>query len=170
MRWVGALTAAGLALTGCGTDDKTTTAPTTAQAAAPWDACSIPDTLIRQAGLDPATKNTSPTGAQWQGAKDCGWQGKEAGVTVVSNNTGSLEQVRNKYGNRDFVTVSVDGRTGMQYHDGSDTDDSCVLVFAVRTGGLVGFLILRNPLSKDRTPACEQLRPIASMLVPAFPA
>lgn len=158
------------ALSAAGCSSQTTgspTTPTTTAAPPLWDACSLPDNLLNAAGLSPASKdqNAHP----YSGETSCDWSGTAYGVTVIADNTMTLQYIRTKYGNRDFTDVTVAGRPGLQYHDNSDTVHSCDLALPVKTGGVVAFLIQNNAPDVPGEP-CAQVRSVAAALMPALPA
>jgi hypothetical protein len=164
---VGAACVVALAATGCSSSTTTSTPATTTTVAVPlWDACSLPDNLIGAAGLTPATKrNMDP----YSGETSCDWTGPAYGVTVIADNTMTLQQIHTKYGNNGFVDVTVAGRPGLQYYDNYDRRNSCSLAFPVKTGGVVALLLL-NVTAETPGEPCAQVRGVAAALMPALPA
>jgi hypothetical protein len=148
---------------GSGQAASTSAAATTTKAPL-WDACSVPDSLIKAAGLRPETKEPDNG---FSNSTACGWIANGFGLSIVSDNTMTLDNVRNKYGNHDFVDVTVAGRPALQYSDDPGNTD-CDLAFTVRTGGLVAILFGKDDPTIPGTP-CSLATNAATALMSALP-
>ncbi|MET7772127.1 DUF3558 family protein [Nocardia sp. NPDC005366] len=159
-----------VALAGCGA--ATTEASSSSTAGPSWDPCAeLPDTLIREVGLDPATERRDiaiAPGPRWAG---CGWSGATTALRVFSADRDAARDVRDAPGAHEFADVTVAGRDGVQYRpDYADAAVDCALAFTTAGGGQVRLrLDVRPDPAAVAPPACELLARTATVLVPALP-
>lgn len=172
MQTAALLTAVAIAATGCSHSDHSasptdTSASASAAMAQLWDPCTLPDSVITQAGLDPSTKAVplqSPQG------KTCGWDGSEASISIVASLEGSIAKVRVTSENRDFKDVTFGDRHGLSFHQGTESDTKDIeMVFPRRGSGLIFITVGQSPLAVNARPAEMLAQRIGSALVPALP-
>lgn len=168
VRVAGLIAIAGLLASGCtshSSNHNTTTSPTYAQ---PFDVCSLPENVLRQAGLDPATKHPeSPANHSIA----CQWHSDDVGVVINANTSLTVQDLRNEPGNTDFSDVTIAGRSGQQFNDTPDPiTKTCSLAFPISSGGVVVFLGDKPSLTHSSRPACELVQSVAAVVLPALPA
>ncbi|WP_157533677.1 DUF3558 family protein [Nocardia otitidiscaviarum] len=144
-----------------------------------WDPCSIPESAVTQAGLDPTSKESSP-GVHEESAR-CEWAGQ--GFSLVLESEARLFR-SDIYGHPDwrtgFTPVVVGGRTAVFVDSVSHGDTGCMLAFdvpqGVRWGGTVGIVAMEAWASRPsysggmgRPALCDALHRVADVLVPHLP-
>ncbi|WP_025346614.1 DUF3558 domain-containing protein [Nocardia nova] len=141
-------------------------AGTSAAAAPLWDPCTqIPDDVLQQAGVDPATKESGIAGVHQSGWEICNWRGRTYHLNVLSTGR-APEEIENKDGNVDFRDVTIAGRQGRQFRTGED--GTCDVVFPATQGSLQ--LTLVNFLSADNLEdPCQVLERVGAPVVPVLP-
>ncbi|WP_167471872.1 DUF3558 domain-containing protein [Nocardia arthritidis] len=172
-----ALTGVLLLASGCGPDKQGQPAPTTvdtsAATAALWDPCTqIPDQLLRQIGVDPATKKSDILDVPEPGWKICDWHDSELphnfNVGVLST-IHTVDEFKAKKANTDFANVSVQGRSGFTYRDTSaDKSESCYLALPTAHGA-VEISAFDVSAKGKQIPPCERAKAAAEILAPVLP-
>ncbi|MEV0296890.1 DUF3558 family protein [Nocardia sp. NPDC050710] len=149
------------------------TEPAASNAGAPsWDPCTrISDGLIREAGLDPATKRRDTAispGPQWAG---CGWSSATTALRIFSADKAAVQEVRDLPGAHEFTDITIAGRDALRYRpDFADPTVDCALVFATANGGQVRLRFDSRPdPAADPPAACDLLVETATVLIPALP-
>ncbi|OZC55421.1 DUF3558 domain-containing protein [Rhodococcus sp. 14-2470-1a] len=169
------LTAISVALlVGCSTDitgDAIADSPTDQT----FDPCTIPDSTITAAGLDPASKDSmADKGYTTPGWTICGWEGPAGdpwySFTVYFSETHTLEDVRGNPQNSDFSDVSIAGRTAVVYKvDIVDESDTCDVAFDTASG-VATFTVLTLEAGIARSDVCDIAENHVRDVAMAFPA
>ncbi len=152
---------------GCSsTTDGAATSTTSDAAAAVWDPCTqIPDSALTAAQVDPSTKDSGIAGVHQHGWEICGWKGSKYAITVYSTGK-SASEVANKTGNTGQQSVTIAGRSGTEFRQGSDTE--CDVVFGAQQGAVqlqvIGRLAEDHPIDP-----CQTVASVGESLVPVFP-
>lgn len=153
--------------TACGgTTDGT---PTTATPAALWNPCTqIPDQVLRDAGVDPATEESGIGGVHQSGWEICSWNAPEFSLAVFS--TGRVvAEFEQKSGNVEFRDITISGRQGRQFKvEGASKHLMCDAVFPAAQG-VVQLNILNHPALDDLEDPCAVLSRVGETVVPLFP-
>ncbi|WP_431957159.1 DUF3558 domain-containing protein [Nocardia lijiangensis] len=120
-----------------GSTEGTATTSTSAAQAALWNPCTeLPDDLLRQIGVRPATEESGIAGVHQSGWEICTWAAPKYFLTVFSTSHTTAE-VRNKPGNVMFDDVEVADRVATQYRvQGASMDLTCDLLFEARQGAV----------------------------------
>lgn len=149
-----------------------TAAPTTSADpdAGLWDPCSLPDSAISGAGLDPATKVPDVAGVDFDGWKVCSWQSSAKWYDLgVFSGTPTLQEVRSR---DDFVNLTdhtVGNRAGVQFLDaGDDLGLNCSIAVETPEGSVMFYLTTRYSIGKQGDP-CTEVRQHADALGPYLP-
>ncbi|MGV9582053.1 DUF3558 domain-containing protein [Nocardia farcinica] len=152
-----------------GTTSGTATTSTSSPQAAIWNPCTqIPDDLLRQLGVDPATEEIGVAGQRQSGWEICGWKGATHYLTVFSTGR-TVQEIREKPGNVDFTEVSVGGRAGVRYRvEGASKKLTCDIAFAAAQGS-ISVMISNNPVADSPEDPCQIAQRSAAQLVPLFP-
>jgi hypothetical protein len=166
-----------LAAAGCSSSGGSTS-ETTHNNTPIFDPCTqISDDILRQAGLDPSSKDKDVAGVHYKGWDLCGWKPvnfdiwgvTSYGVTVYSTNGESLEQVRNDSFNNHFADVTVAGHNALQFHSGgTDPALDCDVAFATSVNGVIDVSIDRNEAGSYNEPVCATTNRMATLLLPSF--
>ncbi|MFF0501617.1 DUF3558 domain-containing protein [Nocardia aobensis] len=167
---IAAVCAAAAFLAGCSsTTSGSPASPTTDKAAELWDPCTISDTTMQAAGMNPASKQNGIAGVGQHGWKICSWRGERFGLTVYSTAKG-VDYFKAKPENTDFQPVTVAGRSGEQFRvNGTTRDLKCDMVFPDKQG-VVQVTLLGWPSDYDQiTDACGELTQAAAKLLPQMP-
>ncbi|WP_245668686.1 DUF3558 domain-containing protein [Nocardia xishanensis] len=158
------------AVAGCeGATEGTPTTSTSAAQVALWNPCTeVPDGLLRQIGVDPATEESGVAGVPQSGWEICSWNAAKYHVTVFSTKRTS-EEIRNKPGNVEFQDVQIAGRDGTQYRvEGASKRLTCDIVFPALQGAF-SVKVGNNPADDHPDDPCSLANRAATMLVPRFP-
>ncbi len=182
-RWkvLPAVAVVGVLVGGCGGDEPGETAqPGTTAVTAPtssadpdaglWDPCTLPDSALSAAGINPATKKQDVAGVDFEGWKVCGW--KDAANTYnfsAASTTHSLSEARSRSDYTDFVDTTVGGRKALQSRPaGSAHDLTCYISIEVG-GGVVEFDVANRASVKTAGDPCAEVRRLAEAFVPFVP-
>ncbi|PSR62443.1 DUF3558 domain-containing protein [Nocardia nova] len=190
-RWM--ISAAGVALSigmllgsaGCSgksdsaSGEKSSTTTLSASSASPkpasntaWNPCSIPDSDIAAAGLNPARRvgDTSKYGTKFPGWDICGWMSDSwYGLNLYSTNSHTFDEVIHNTTNfADPRTVSVGGRSAVML-DPLYVPQGCTLVFNASSGP-VQFELGPKASADQAGDACVEVTRIAAALVKDLPA
>ncbi|MBF6468898.1 DUF3558 domain-containing protein [Nocardia beijingensis] len=175
---VAALAGVVLVSSGCesgtnGTATPSTVTDTSAATAALWDPCTqVTDQILRQVGVDPATKKSGVVGIEEPGFKVCGWNDPAHPWNYslgVWSTIHTVETFRNKTDNVDFTAVTINGRSGFTFRDQRyDLDEACDLIFPTSFGAVE--VTIFNVSAKGRqVPPCERASTAAKVLLPVLP-
>ncbi|MEV6280096.1 DUF3558 domain-containing protein [Nocardia sp. NPDC051832] len=171
---VAALTGVVLLASGCNskTDGKPepTTTDTSAATTVLWDPCTqISDQVLRQVGVDPATKTSGAAGVEEPGWKICTWNNDDFNLVVFSTFR-TVDEFKKKSENVDFVDTTVGGRSGMRYRQVDDKDDRiCDLIFPAKQGSF-DVMVSNRISSKNKVAPCLRASTAAEALVPLLPS
>ncbi|MFI2478226.1 DUF3558 domain-containing protein [Nocardia xishanensis] len=159
------------AVAGCeGATEGTPATSTSAAQVALWNPCTeVPDGLLRQLSVDPATEESGVAGVPQSGWEICKWSGQKYFLTVYSTER-TLREVRDKPGNVELSDVQIGTRGGTEYRvEGASKDRNCDIVFSAQQGAVS--LRIGNRLS-DANPQdpCVLAQQAAEVLVPIFPS
>lgn len=171
-----------LTVSGCGAATDGSAAPVTttdavAATEALWDPCTqISDDVLRQVGVDPATRDNTISGVEnVEGWKLCSWKDKlvrENYALGVWSTTHTIEESKKDENNVAFSDISVGGRDGVQFRRAYDKEDEvCYLSFPA-SGQSVEISIYKAYSTmelEDNRPPCEIAAAAADVLVPLFP-
>ncbi|MFD9551333.1 DUF3558 domain-containing protein [Nocardia salmonicida] len=159
-----------VALTGCSTavDGQPEASGTPLTKEQLFDPCTVPDSVLQAAGLDPASKDDNPFSvarAEWKG---CGWRG-DGHFIYLKSTTYTLDEIRaNKYFH-DFQEVTVGGRKGLQYLLGERTPpNQCEITFDT-SKGRVAITATKFIDSKSSTDPCAFVNNAAPKFVEVLP-
>ncbi|WP_231569511.1 DUF3558 domain-containing protein [Prescottella defluvii] len=98
----------------------------------------IPDQVLVELGLDPATESPDIVGVKQPGWKICKWQGAgEVPALSVFATKFTLDDVRQNQRNTEFMPVEVGGRQGFTYRESADRDRRNCDVAMASGGGVV---------------------------------
>lgn len=167
-----AIVLAGLAVVGAaGCEEGTSTSKGTTTTAKPvlWNPCTeIPDALLTEVGVDPATEEKGVAGVPQSGWEICGWEGSNYSLTVYTTSK-KVEEFEQKPGNVDFRDVTIAGRSGREFRvAGASKHLDCDVVFP-SSQGVVQLQVLGSPLIDDLEDPCATLAAVGEVLVPTFP-
>ncbi|MFF2086883.1 DUF3558 domain-containing protein [Nocardia sp. NPDC058176] len=102
-----------------------------------FDPCTVPDSALEAAGLDPASKNDnlfSVPRAAWKG---CAWRADSYYISLIST-TYTMDEVRANDRHHGFKDVSVGDRTAVQYYVGNETAPvECDITFETGQGRIM---------------------------------
>jgi hypothetical protein len=157
---------------GCSTDTEGAAEPVDQAAAdaALWDPCTIPDDVVVQLGLDPATKQTDSESVHFPGFMVCSWDADWYDLDVYST-AHTLDDVRANPHYRDFRDVTVGGRSAVLFRDeqGTEQRPSCDVAFDAAQGAV--FITVNTSALVDgpREDPCATANRNAAVLVPLLP-
>ncbi|MFE3546007.1 DUF3558 domain-containing protein [Nocardia sp. NPDC059177] len=84
-----------------------------------FDPCSVPESALIAAGLDPASKDDnlfSVPRAEWKG---CGWRADGYFINFMST-VYTMDEIRGNDRYHDFKEISVSGRSALQFYIGRE--------------------------------------------------
>ncbi|MEV4154129.1 DUF3558 domain-containing protein [Nocardia salmonicida] len=125
-----------LALAGCSTavDGQPEASGTPLTKEQLFDPCTVSDSVLQAAGLDPASKDDKPFSvdrAEWKG---CGWRG-DGHFIYFSSTIYTMQQIRANDYFHDFKEVNVGDRAALQYLLGTRTPpNQCEIAFDTSQG------------------------------------
>ncbi|WP_280244863.1 DUF3558 domain-containing protein [Nocardia abscessus] len=174
---VAALAGVVLVASGCesgtnGTATPSTTTDTSAATAALWDPCTqVPDEQLQRIGVVSSTKKSGIAGVEQPGWKVCSWHDAASQWNYslgVWSTIYSIDDLRKKPGNVDFVSINVRGRDGFRFRNTSDVEgEDCDLAFPAGQGALQ--ITVFNTSPKGNVAPCDRAMNAAEVLVPTFP-
>jgi hypothetical protein len=149
-----------------------TTTDTSAATAALWDPCTqVSDQQLQQIGVVSSTKKSGVAGVEEPGWKVCSWHDASSQWNYslgVWSTVYSVDDLRKKPDNVDFVRINVNGRDGFRFRNTSDTDgEDCDLAFPASQGALQ--ITVFNTSPKSAVTPCDRATSAAEVLVPGFP-
>ncbi|MFD3463471.1 DUF3558 domain-containing protein [Nocardia fluminea] len=99
-----------------------------------FDPCTVSDSVLQAAGLDPASKDDNPFSvprAEWKG---CAWRG-DGHFIGMNSTTYTMQEFRANDYFHDFKDINVQGRPAMQYLLGTRTPaNQCGIIFDTSQG------------------------------------
>ena len=146
---------------------------TSPPAVALWDPCTIGNSTLQAARLDPSTRDTTIAGAEdVEGWELCSWKDQahlpnySLGVWATTH---SLDEVKSNEVNTGFTDVTVAGRPAVQHGvRGGAAERTCYLRFP--TDGQVFSVSASKMISTDDPqPPCDIATEAAEVIVPEFP-
>ncbi|MEV2220427.1 DUF3558 domain-containing protein [Nocardia vinacea] len=168
------LVATGCATTNGGTATPATTTDKAKATAALWDPCTqISDSILRDVGVDPSTRNNTISGVEnVEGWKLCSWndQPDRANYNLgVWSTIYTIEDVKGDENNIGFTNISIAGRSGVEFRKAHDRDGGeCYLAFP-SNGQTVEISIYKTTLTKDDRTSCVIASAAAEKLMPTLP-
>ncbi|WP_084461011.1 DUF3558 domain-containing protein [Nocardia kruczakiae] len=161
---------------GCSSSTSGTASPETSDpkvaTAALWDPCTqVTDDVLRQAGMDPATRAVNIGGVPVDGWKLCSWHDNPDYYYTLGvwSSIFTIDDLKKKSDNIDFQEVTVAGRKGFQYRTASDKNGTnCYVAFPGSRGTFE--VSMYNMSSRAAEPPCSHAISAASALVPLFPS
>lgn len=162
--------------TGCSSSTSGTASPETSDpkgaTAALWDPCTqVTDDVLRQAGMDPATKTTNIGGVAVDGWKLCSWHDNPDYYYTLGvwSSLFTIEDLKKKPDNVDFQAVTAGGRNGFQYRTASDKNGTnCYVAFPASQGTFE--VSIYNMSSRAAEAPCSHAVSAAAAIVPLFPS
>lgn len=102
-----------------------------------FDPCKdIPDSVLEEVGLDPATEEVDIAGVEQPGWRICSWTQSEYYVIVFSGEN-SLDDAKANASFTGFETLLIGGRPALRFHSASDPDiDRCYVGLDVSLGSI----------------------------------
>ncbi len=129
-----------------------------------FDPCKdIPDSVLEEVGLDPATEEVDIAGVEQPGWRICSWTGTWFFVSVLSNRYTQIEVTRNpEYA--EFVEMTIGDRAGIRFQRGSDAAaDGCYVAFAATQGSVWVNVEAKAGVTHQES-ACELVSDVAEHL------
>ncbi|WP_037161429.1 DUF3558 domain-containing protein [Rhodococcoides fascians] len=169
------LTAISVALlVGCSTDI-TGSAVADSPTDQTFDPCTIPDTTITAAGLDPASKDSmADKGYTTPGWTICGWEGPAGepwySISVYASPTHTIEEVREDSRYLNMLEIEVADRSAVRYESTvAPRGEICDLAFATNSG-LIKVSALKNGSSDTTGDLCAIVSDHTERLSSAIPS
>ncbi|WP_431968082.1 DUF3558 domain-containing protein [Nocardia sp. bgisy134] len=158
----------GVAACGGSTEGAATTSTSAAQAAL-WNPCTeVPDDLLRQIGVDPATEEKGLAGVDQSGWEICTWAAPKYYLTIFSSDR-TEQEIRNKPGNVDFEEIQIAGRGGLRYRvEGAGKALDCDTAFSAQQGS-ISVKVGNKPSQNGHVDPCALSARAAEYLVSEFP-
>lgn len=134
-----------------------------------FDPCKdIPDSVLEEVGLDPATEEAGAAGVEQPGWNICGWSGSWYFLTVYSSSY-TVDDVRRNPDFRGFEELNVGGRRGIEYQRVDDEDNNgCYLAFSVEHGS-IWFNVERKLSEARQESSCVVVQRLSVNLEPTLP-
>ncbi|WP_194289760.1 DUF3558 domain-containing protein [Nocardia macrotermitis] len=138
-----------LSVAGCNkTSGSETAAPTTLADAQLWDPCSLSDSAVKAAGVNPSSKDTNAFGAPQAGWKGCVWR-NDTYVLSVYSTSHTIDEVRSNTNFKNIHDVDVSGRQALSY---TEQGEDCGVDFPTSKGVVE---IIARKLGTAATPVDE---------------
>ncbi|MDE1669124.1 DUF3558 domain-containing protein [Nocardia gipuzkoensis] len=155
-----------------GTATPSTTTDISAATAALWDPCTqVSDQQLQRIGVVPSTRRSGIAGVEEPGWKVCSWHDAASQWNYslgVWSTIYSIDDLRKKPENVDFVGINVGGRDGFRFRNTSDVSgEDCDLAFPAGQGALQVTVFNASP--KSSVAPCDRAVSAAEVLVPTFP-
>ncbi|MEV6359918.1 DUF3558 domain-containing protein [Nocardia asteroides] len=169
-------------IAGCGDTEPITAQPSsTTAAAAPtnadpaaglWDPCTLPDSELSAAGLNPSTVKKDVAGVAFEDWKVCSWQDSGKQYTFTMFATGhTLNEVKQRADYGEFVDTSVGTRPAVQYRTAGSSHDYSCSIAAQAPFGFIDFDVLVRHSARTTAPEpCAEVRRLAESLAVSVPA
>jgi hypothetical protein len=168
-----------LAVTGCdtiagGPVTPETTTDAVAATEALWDPCTqISDDVLRQVGVDPATRDNTISGVEnVKGWKLCSWHNKKSRwdyTLGVWSTTHTVEDLKGDANNVDFTNITVSGRPGTQFRKAHDAHNSVCYFGFPFSAGTIEISVFGSAASDADLDPCQTASTAAETLVHQFP-
>lgn len=183
-RWkvLPAIAVVGVLVGGCGGDEPSETAqPGTTAVTAPtssadpdaglWDPCTLPDSALSAAGINPTTKEKDVAGVKFEGWKVCSWldDTKKAYSFTVSATDHTLDEARARTDYTDFVETTVGSRPALQSRPAGTSRDGCFLSVQA-PDGLIEFHVRVRQSARDTVEPCNETQRLATNLADYLPS
>lgn len=136
-----------------------------------WDPCTLSDSTVQAAGLDPTTRDTTIAGAEnVEGWELCSWKDSPPNYTLgVWATTHGLDEVKSNEVNTGFTDVTVAGRSAVQHGvRGGAAERTCYLEFPAASGVYAVSTYKRVSTDDPRDP-CDIATGAAEVIAPEFP-
>ncbi|ONM48971.1 hypothetical protein B0T44_03985 [Nocardia donostiensis] len=137
-------------------------ATTTAQQAALWDPCALPETATDKTGLDASSKKTGIAGVDFTeaGWKVCSWRSEARWYTLaIMSGAPTLDEVKNRPDFTGFAPRSIDSREAVQYKSVGDTDGhKCGIAVELSQGVVLFDVQVRYSVGRQGDPCAEAER------------
>ncbi len=176
-----AIAVVGVLVAGCGGEEPTKTAqPGTTAVTAPtssadpsaglWDPCTLPDSALSAAGLNPSTKEKDIAGVAFEDWKVCGWQDANKTYTFTAASTNhTLDEARSRTDYTDYVDTTVGSMKALQSRPtGASNDLACYLSIEV-PGGMVDFSVGNRVSAKNAGDPCSEVRRLSETFASYLP-
>ncbi|MGW4354409.1 hypothetical protein ACWELJ_20225 [Nocardia sp. NPDC004582] len=155
----------------------TTSPPTEEPPITSWDPCTIPDSSITAAGLDPASKKVGGYGSLVNGWNACQWHKDDFDFSISAGSDRFLYAYFYPGHDTRFRPIGIGGRVGLSLPSESYSEHSCNLAFDApqgeRAGAPVGAVEMVVSSWSDRRYSrdelCDKLFGIAGSLVAQLP-
>ncbi|MFF5031664.1 DUF3558 domain-containing protein [Nocardia salmonicida] len=99
-----------------------------------FDPCTVPDSVLLAAGLNPSSKDDNPFSVPRKEWKGCGWRG-DGHFIYLSSTTHTLQEIRANDYFHDFQDIKVGDRAAVQYLLGTRTPpNQCEIAFDTSKG------------------------------------
>lgn len=138
-----------------------------------WDPCTLSDSTLQAAALDPSTRDTTIAGAEnVEGWELCSWKDRATPPNYsigVWATTRSLDELKSNEINTGFTDVTVAGRQAVQHGvKGGAAERTCYLRFP--TEGQVFSVSASKAISTDDPqPPCDIATAAAEIIASEFP-
>ncbi|WP_232816908.1 DUF3558 domain-containing protein [Rhodococcus sp. H-CA8f] len=102
-----------------------------------FDPCKdIPDSVLEEVGLDPATEEVDIEGIEQPGWKICSWTESWYYVVLFSNRF-TIDEVKENPDYTGFQEIALDARSGVRYHRVSDDEiGKCYVAVEAKQGSI----------------------------------
>lgn len=133
-----------------------------------FDPCTVPDSVLRAAGANPASKDDNPFSVPRADWKGCGWRAGDHFISFFAT-TRTLQEFRQNTYLHDFKDVTVSGRQALQYYLGSSNPpEECEIVFDTSQGRIT-VKASKASSSKSTTDPCVWVNDAAPHFVDSIP-
>jgi hypothetical protein len=128
----------------------------------------IPDSVIEEVGLDPATESVDVFGVEQPGWKICAWDGSWYGLSILSTRY-TTDDIRKNPDYVEIVDIEIGGRAAIRYRKESDAvGEGCYVVFPADQGS-VWIRVQSTGLEPQDMPSCDMATGLADDLVSYLP-
>lgn len=160
-------------MVGCGSEtvagDAVVAKPTSGLTEPVFSPCDdIPDEMLREVGLDPATESRDIRGVKQPGWNICRWDGNGYFQSVLAT-TYTLDDVQANKRNTDFQRHEIRGTEAYSYREVSDEERESCDVAIRNDGGAVLFRASRNAAKPTEQNPCDLALEAAQALEPVIP-
>jgi len=134
-----------------------------------FDPCKdIPDSVLEEVGLDPATEEVDIEGVEQPGWKICSWTEPWYYLIVYSNRF-TVDDARKNSDYTGFEEISLNERRGVQYHRASDVEiDKCYIALEAKQGS-VWIVVDTKGIAEQEGSTCGLASEYAHSLLAALP-
>ncbi|MEU4321703.1 DUF3558 domain-containing protein [Nocardia fluminea] len=133
-----------------------------------FDPCTVSDSVLQAAGLDPTSKDDNPFSVAREEWKGCGWRG-DGHFIYLKSTTYTLDEIRANDYFHDFRDITVGDRKAVQYLLGTRTPpNQCEITFDT-SEGRVAVTATKFIDSKSTTDPCLLVNNAAPNFVDVLP-